>query len=333
MTWISISDLGFNMHKFVRSLITEWRKLGLPFSGASVVVAVSGGADSMSLMLAIHDLVKRDKLQLRVIVAHLNHRLRGRESDDDEEFVRQQAEKLGFEFVSGTARLAKKGNLEQNARDARYKFLRETAQSMGAFGVIVAHTQNDQAETLLMNLIRGSGPEGLTGMPPVRELDQGILLIRPLLTWATRGDTESFCAERGIQYRLDAMNEDERFTRVRLRKVIMPALAELNPRIVETLARTSRILKPSDDLNGPAGDTTLSIANLRSLAKAELYSQLRAWVRRMRGNLRGLQLKHIEGMERLVLSQRSGKTVELPGGGRVSRHGGRLTYSNIKVEK
>ncbi|MEP6705780.1 MAG: tRNA lysidine(34) synthetase, partial [Acidobacteriota bacterium] len=133
------------MDKFVRSFITQWRKLGLPFTGETIVVAVSGGADSMSLLVAIHDLAKRKKLTHRVIVAHFNHKLRGRESDKDERYVGQEAERLGFEFAAGSAGAAKKGNLEQMARDARYKFLSKTADKNNAFAVLTAHTQNDQA--------------------------------------------------------------------------------------------------------------------------------------------------------------------------------------------
>ena len=321
------------MHKFVRSLITEWRKLDLPVSEGTIVIAVSGGADSMSLMLAVSDLVQRKKLRLRVVIAHLNHKLRGDESDDDETFVRGYAETLGFEFVTAAARLPDRGNLEQNARDARYRFLLDTARAAKAFGVVIAHTQNDQAETFLMNLIRGSGPEGLRAMSPLRELDKNVLLIRPLLTWATRQETEDFCEEHGARFRLDPMNEDDRFTRVKLRKVVMPMLSELNPRIVETLARTAQLLQAGDDRAETVPDATLDLADLKTLESSELYSRLRAWLRQTRGNLRGLQLKHIEAVERLILSRKSGKSVELPGGGLVTRHAGRLEFSNIKVEK
>jgi tRNA(Ile)-lysidine synthase len=129
------------------------------------------------------------------------------------------------------------------------------------------------------------------------------------------------------------MNEDERFTRVRIRKVVMPLLSELNPRIVETLARTSHLLHAGEHPPETPQTETLNIAELATLERLELYSRLRAWLRQIRGGLRGVQLKHIEGIERLILSRKSGKSVELPGGGRVSRHRGRLTFSNIKVEK
>ena len=332
------------MHKFVRSLITEWRKLGLPFSDETIVVAVSGGADSVSLLLAMNDLIVRKKLRLRVIVAHFNHKLRGDESDTDENFVRDTAAALGFEFVAKSSRIKRKGNLEQNARDARYKFLADTARRAGAQYVLTAHTQNDQAETFLMNLIRGSGPDGLTGMSSVRNLNDSIMLARPLLSWALREGTEEFCRASEVDYRSDRMNDDETFTRVRIRKTVLPLLSELNPRIVGTLARTAELLARESSLSAPASVSEngkqavftrdrLDLKSIRPLTKQELYAGLRSWLRFKRGNLRSLQLKHIEAIERLIHSRKSGKTVELPGGGEVVKQRGSLVFSNIKVEK
>ncbi|HUR98886.1 MAG TPA: tRNA lysidine(34) synthetase TilS [Pyrinomonadaceae bacterium] len=324
------------MHKFVRSLITEWRKLGWPFSDGTIVVAVSGGADSMSLLLAIHDLVKREKLKHRVIVAHLNHGLRGQESDRDERFVRDEAERLGFEFVVGSAQLAKKGNLEQAARNARYKFLSKVARENGAFAVLTGHTQNDQAETVLFNMIRGSGPDGLAGMRSVRELENGVLLIRPLVSWASRDATEDFCHQNKIKYRTDRMNSDEKFSRVRIRKDILPRLAEINPKIIQTLARTAEVMRRSSDASALAitpASANLVLKDLKALESADLYAAIRSWLAGNRGSLRALQLKHIEAIGRLILSPKSGNTIELPGGGRVVKRGGVLSFRNIEVEK
>lgn len=317
-------------------MITEWRRLELPFDGETIIIAVSGGADSMSLLLAISDLVTRKKLSHRVIVAHFNHGLRGKESDGDERFVQQQAERLGFEFAAGTASIARKGNLEQAARNARYKFLTKVAKENDAFAVLVAHTQNDQAETLLFNLIRGSGPDGLAGMRQVRELEDGIRLIRPLLSWANRADTEEFCRQNEIEYRTDRMNKDEKLSRVRIRRTILPQLAKINPRIIETLARTADLMRRSSDemtFSTADDDGNLAIKVLKAQESRNMYETLRGWLRAERGNLRSLQLKHIEAIERLILSPKSGKAVELPGGGRVVKQGGMLRFTNIKVEK
>src|SRR5437764_1169104 len=192
------------MHPYVRQLITEWRRLELPFEGQTVVVAVSGGADSVSLLLGFNELQTSAKLRHRLVAAHFNHKLRRPESDGDEQFVRELTGGLGIELAIGSGNVSMDGNMEQNARHARYDFLRTTAANVDAFAVLTGHTINDQAETLLMNLIRGSGPEGLSGMKPIRPLpaeqtvsasvqDQqpNTMLVRPLLTWAKRIQTEA----------------------------------------------------------------------------------------------------------------------------------------------
>jgi tRNA(Ile)-lysidine synthase len=360
------------MHKFVRDLITEWRKLGLPFSDETMIVAVSGGADSLSLLLALDDLRTRKKLKLRLVAAHFNHKLRGHESDADEEFVKHLASEKGFELAIGHGPIVTKGNLEQNARDARYDFLTRTANNLNAYGVVTAHTMNDQAETFLLNLIRGSGVDGLSGMLPIRYLKDEATrrhgdtamedeqresasaspflpfsstpqLIRPLLTWARRADTENFCHECGVEYRYDTMNEDMSFKRVRIRKILLPVLADLNPKIIETLARTADLMGQSEPpalAGGPElGDTSneffpyLLIKDLKILDKPKLYRTLRVWLRSHRGDLRSISLKHIESIGRLILSPKSGRLVELPGRGTVRRHDGRLRFENIKVDK
>ncbi len=342
------------MHNFVRKLITEWRRLDLPFEGGTVVVAVSGGADSVSLLLAIHDLTQRKKLGHRIVAAHFDHGLRGAESDADAEFVSELTTKLGIEFALKHGSLAAKGNLEQNARDARYAFLTETANNLDAFAVLTAHTVNDQAETFLLNLIRGSGVVGLAGMKTVRELrsrgggevrggenfeDEAPLLpysftppllIRPLLTWAKRGDTEAFCHSMDIVYRRDSMNDDTMYKRVQIRKVLLPMLADMNPNIIETLANTAALMQASvensKNNNQSEPPNELILSEVKDLPVSELNSLIRSWLKRHRGTTRALQLKHIDAVSRLILSTKSGRAAELPGGGRVIKSAGKLVY-------
>jgi tRNA(Ile)-lysidine synthase len=331
------------MDNFVRNLITEWRRLGLPFENETLVVAVSGGADSVSLILALNDLKTREKLHVRLVAAHFDHRLRGPDSERDRDFVRQLAEDLGVELAFGAAETMGKGNLEQNARNARYEFLAETAAGVGSKYVLTGHTLNDQAETFLINLIRGSGPQGLAGMRTVRPLgpaETGLVLVRPLLTWAKRRDTENYCRFRGVEFRYDSMNEDLAFTRVRVRKLLLPMLEEFNPKIIETLANTASLMGrgPEAQTNGRSESTGddadgLLLKELKSLSQPDLYARLRSWLSGARNGLRGLELKHISGIERLINSRKSGKTIELPGGGRVIKRGGKLVFEKIKVEK
>ena len=225
------------MDGFTRSLITEWRRLELPFGGA-FVLGVSGGADSLALLFALHDLVKLDKLPIRLIAAHFNHRLRGAESDKDEAAVRSFCTDAGIELAVGRSAETMDGNLEQAAREARYEFLGGVARATNSAHILTAHTMSDQAETFLLNLIRGSGPAGLGGMRPVRPFAEGLELVRPLLAWAKRLDTEDYCRLRDIEYVYDSMNEDLSFARVRVRKLLLPMLAEFNPNISSRRWRT-----------------------------------------------------------------------------------------------
>ena len=161
--------------KFARSLLQEWRSLKLPLSDAVAVVGVSGGADSVALLLALDELNKANKLNIRIVVAHLDHRLR-KESSEDARWVKELAIRLGHETsikrvpVKSFARRSG-DNLEQAARLARYKWFAEVAQKRGANLVLTAHTMDDQAETVLLNLLRGSGTDGMSGMEPVRPLN------------------------------------------------------------------------------------------------------------------------------------------------------------------
>lgn len=341
------------MHKFVRNLITEWRRLELPTSNGTIVIAVSGGADSVSLLLGLHDLKTRKKLDLRLVAAHFNHRLRGAESDADENFVRALTTRLKMELAVGAADISGEGNLEQNARHARYDLLCKVAQNVGAFAVATGHTINDQAETFLMNLVRGSGPDGLRGMKAVRPLEaeresrrcgQDVddvptlfptspMLVRPLLTWAKRIDTEGFCRELGVEYRYDTMNEDTAFRRVRIRKVLLPLLEDLNPNIVQTLANTASLMQ--DHSNGssrPPVQDDLSLSELKLVSQPRAYDAIRSWLGHHRGGTRALGLKHIQAVERLAFSTKSGRNVELPGGARVEKSGGKLIYRDKKVD-
>jgi len=325
------------MHKFVRNLITEWRRLELPWSG-TIVVAVSGGADSCALLAAMHDLTTRKKLDVSLVAAHFNHNLRGDESLADEHFVRQFAAGLQVDVLNGSGTIAKRGNLEQNARNARYAFLLKSVIESGAKTLLTGHTMNDQAETFLLNLIRGSGVDGLSAMKAVRPLDVGSdspLLARPFLRWAKRNDTVAFCTENSIGFRRDTMNENLALSRVRVRNTLIPMLEELNPQIVETLARTAELMQLSDKSHESTfnSHTTLPVAELKTMEKNELFHFLREWLRSVRGDLRGLELQHIASIARLISSRKSGKTIELPGRQTVSKSGGRLVFAEIKVEK
>lgn len=332
--------------KFARALLREWRSLKLPLSDAVAVVGVSGGADSVALLLALDELIKANKLNIRIVVAHLDHRLR-KESGDDARWVKELATRLGHEAsikrvpVKSLARRSG-DNLEQAARLARYKWFAEVAQKRGANPVLTAHTMDDQAETVLLNLVRGSGTDGMSGMEPVRLLNAAgkRMLARPLLTWAHRRETEGFCRARGIDFRHDEMNEDEVFARVRVRRQLLPMMRSFNPRITEALARTAELLRDDSRALDSAAQRLLELSTDNSAKRHQLRTDLiadappalrrralRLWLESRRGDLRRLELVHVRSVENLVTQNRGGRTIELPGGSTVSRKSNRLTFT------
>lgn len=219
---------------------------------ARVVVAVSGGADSMAMLHLLTRL--RTEWNLDLVVAHLDHNIRP-ESADDAAFVGKMARrwKLSFE----TARLpqgalTQKGNMEATARRLRYQFLAQVAEKQQGDGfmvdVAVAHTANDQAETVLMNLIRGSGVHGLAGMRVVRpfflqdEPVPGVRVVRPLLD-VTRSEIMVYLSEHNVPWREDPSNQDRTLVRNRVRHDLLPRLKELNPSIIASLCRTASVMR------------------------------------------------------------------------------------------
>jgi tRNA(Ile)-lysidine synthase len=338
---------------FAQSLRREWRRLGLAQNGETVVIAVSGGADSVALLLALDELVKSGKLKLRIALAHLDHKLRGPASKSDALWVAKLAKQLRHQITVGSIDVRKRAaheseNLEQAARRIRYDFLARTAKSRKAGIVLTAHTMDDQAETVLLNLLRGSGADGLGGIEPVRSLldGKGLLLVRPLVSWARRQDTEKYCRKRGIEFRQDEMNLDESFARVRVRRQLLPLMEGFNPRVIQGLTRTAELLREdtmalesaaarllelaSDSghlsRNSKPGGTALRLDLLVMADPALRRRTLRQWLGRCRGNLRRLERVHILAVENLLFGDRGGRVIELPGGSKVSRKRGLIRY-------
>jgi tRNA(Ile)-lysidine synthase len=340
---------------FAGALLKEWKRLGLHVTDERVVVAVSGGADSVALVLALGELMKGGQLGVEVMVAHLDHGLRGEAGRKDARWVEALADSLEFEVVVGAVavkeRAARTGdNLEQAARRARYEFLAEVAATCESRVVVTGHTMDDQAETVLLRLLRGSGAEGLSGMEAVRVLDaaSGILLARPLLGWARRAATEKYCRERDVEFRVDEMNEDESFARVRVRRQLLPLMETFNPRVVESLSRAGELLREDAAALKLAAAELLKLAReeeqvVRSEGEASVAGSLsvdilngapaavrrralRLWIAEGRGDLRRLELVHLLGVEKLLAGERGGRRAELPGGSFVERRRGRLRF-------
>lgn len=208
-----------------------------------VIAAVSGGADSTVML----DLLAKEQeaFGLTVIVAHFNHRLRGEESDGDEEFVARRARHYGFEFYverANTAEYAKhrKLGIQEAARQLRYEFFEKLLDSSGFSKVATAHNADDNAETILFNLLRGAGVQGLSGIPVYRD-DRKI--IRPLL-FAERREIEQYAREERLEYRTDSSNAQDHYTRNFIRQRILPPIREqVNPNVVQTLHRTAELFR------------------------------------------------------------------------------------------
>ena len=218
---------------------------GHGLGGKRLLVAVSGGPDSLALLHALWRL--RGEYRLTLCGAHLNHLLRGAESDADEEFAGDTFAGLGIPFTVGGADVAgyrrrHRLSLEDAARRVRYSFLADAAAEHGADAIALGHTADDQAETVLMHILRGSGLDGLRGM---RALDgrtiggRRVALFRPILD-VSRAETEAYCRALGLTPRIDASNSSSEFLRNRIRMELVPLLESLNPSVKDALLRLSR---------------------------------------------------------------------------------------------
>ena len=330
-------------------LLAEWRKLKLPFSDETIVVAVSGGADSTALLLALDELRSAHKLSVKICVAHLDHRLR-KTSAEDAKWVAGLAEKLGYESVVGRRKVAeiarsRTDNLEQAARDERYQFLARTAKRKSAKYVLTGHTMDDQAETVLLRFMRGSAGSGLGGMEMLRPLgkDSGVVLVRPLL-WARRSETESYCRLRKTEFLTDEMNHDQNFARVKVRRQLLPLMQSFNNKIVEAISRTATQLREDsavlvtnsdallkqaavlDHLDDETEPPVLDVKVLAAAAPALRRRALRQWISEARGSSRRLEMVHLLAVEKLLEGTAGGRVVELPGGSRVTRKRNRLAF-------
>ena len=325
----AVSSRKPRLSNFARRLLAAWKSHRLPATKVPVIVAVSGGADSAALLLGLDELVKSEKLSISLVVAHLDHGLRAA-SRDDAAWVVAFAKQLGYPCVKRRADVRKLAtesgdNLEQAARRARYDFLKATAKKEHSQLILTAHTLDDQAETVLLRLLRGSAAEGLAGIDAVRLLDarSSIQLARPLVSWARRSDSEDFCRERRVEFRQDEMNQDETFSRVRVRKQLLPLMHSFNSKIVEALGRTATLLREdAGALSEEAGkllkhaatqprensaETKANLLSVSIMAEAPAAVRrraLRMWIERERGHLRRLEMVHLLAIDQLLVGSR-----------------------------
>ena len=287
------------------------RQYDLIRPGDEIVCAVSGGADSIALLWALYLLKEEWELDLKA--AHFNHHLRGEESQRDEQFVRDFCEGYGIPLTvgSGTIVPGKKG-LEAAARDARYAFLRSLPGK-----IATAHTADDNAETVLMHLVRGTGLKGLGGISPVNGS-----VIRPMLS-VTREDVENLLEEYCVPHIEDSSNSGNAFLRNRLRHSVMPLLKEENPRLAENLSATALRLRQDEQvLDHFATEAPREISVLRTLFPAVRARVLEQILKEC--GVREPEAVHIRQAEALVFSDNPSAEAHFPGGITIGRNYGIL---------
>jgi len=310
---------------FVQKVDQTIKRHRMARPGDRILAAVSGGIDSVCMARTL------EALGYELGLAHINHGLRGTDSELDEEFVRRLAESLGVPFFGRRIEPAELvGNQEEAGRMIRREFLRVTMRREGFERVALAHTANDRNETFMLHLVRGSGTGGLTSMTPV-----GPWFLRPLVE-TSRAQIEAAMAAIRQTWRTDVTNHDVRFSRNRMRLEVLPALAAgFNPRLGETLARTIEILSAENDwMEEEAGawvqahritpdlplaagrgteTTSIAIGELPSRHVAFQRRAIRAILRVGGSDLRNFTFTHLEQVRTLLAPGKSGRVIQLPG--------------------
>ena len=322
-----------SLHSVLRQVTEAVRRKRLLKPGDRVLVAVSGGADSVCLLTLLHEMRERALLPgIELRIAHVNYGLRGEESEGDEAFVRELGGRLGVPVNCERVRLMPKsgGTLQSRARDARYAFFARLLREHGMTAVATGHTADDQAETVLLWLLRGAGTSGLAGIPVKRE--GGI--IRPLLD-VTRRQVLDYLASRGMFYRSDSSNGTPAYRRNRIRQEILPALRSLNPHIVEALARGAEVLAADAALldqiererwetiakEGSPGCVVMDGGQLSAQSLGLQRRLVRRALAVVRGSKAGLAFRHVNDVLERVVQGSPGAGLDLPGGLRVERDG------------
>ena len=300
----------------------------VPEKGEVVLCAVSGGRDSMCLLHYLHSLAPA--YGFTVAAGHFNHQMRP-EADADEQFVRTFCAERNIPFYTAAAPVYERAeawnlSVEETGRRLRYEFLSRTGSQIGATRIATAHHGRDNAETVLLNLLRGTGTEGLGGIPPVRGK-----FIRPLLQ-TSREEIEAYCAENNIPFVEDSTNGDTHYARNRLRLALWPQLETINSNLTAALGRTAAIVRAENDyldaLAGeklPAEGTAVSLAALRQAPEVLRRRMLRLMLHRLPTGKKDVSAAHIAAMLELVEKGRG--TLTLPDGARIRCAEGTMTFS------
>ena len=310
-----------------------------------ILVGVSGGPDSVTLLHVLNSLKK--EYSLNIIIAHLDHKFRGEESAADRKFCEDLAKKYNLEImweeidVPGIAK--EKGiSPEEAARLARYDFFKRAAKEKNIHKIAVGHTRDDQAETVLMRIIRGAGMKGLGGISPVKEMG-GNKIIRPLIE-VSRKEVEDFIAEEHLRFRKDSSNEKTIFTRNKIRLELIPLLEkDFNPNIKEVLSNMAENLQIENEFLSRYAKRKFKSASkikqeqilidgkkFKKLPEAIRKRVLRAALEELKGDLRRLTYQHWKEMEELIDSRPVNSIVDLPAGISITKDRSNIILKIIK---
>ena len=304
------------MNKFMETI----KKHNLIQPGDKILIGVSGGPDSLALLLKLFSL--KSKLGLTLHIAHLDHGLR-KDSGADALFVKRWGQKLNLPVTIKQLPyplVKTKGSLEEFFREERLKFFRQTAKTIKADKVALGHNLDDQAETVLMRLLRGTGLSGLSGISARREI-RGVVFIRPFLE-TPRRQIDKFLKNRGIKPRLDSTNREDIFLRNKIRHQLIPLLkAKYNINILKVLANLAQSVSYDYEYLDQAAKRALkgnpSRLNLKKIMKlhpAILRLKLRQSISSIQGDTRRISFQHIKELEDLIFARPRGSIVDLPKG-------------------
>ncbi len=309
-------------------------------NGDGVVAGVSGGADSVCLLINLCEL--REKKDMRLMAVYVDHGIRGEASENDGRFVKKLCEELSVPFESKKVdvpalALDRGVSVEEAARDIRYEVLLSIAKKQGYNKLAVAHNADDNAETIIFQMIRGTGVAGLKGMDPSLKRD-GITIIRPLLP-VTRSAIEAYLSDKKVGHVTDATNLSDDYSRNRIRHRIIPELININSRAIEHINESAAAIREmelfeesTERLYSEACvGRELSVETLRTHAPSLRRNVIRLWIRDI-GRARDVSRVHYEAIDDLIMSQ-TGKSVDLPGGQQIEKVYDSLRLKDKREEK
>lgn len=305
------------MREKVINTIEKYKMLS---KGDKVIIGLSGGPDSTALIHILSTL--RDLYNIDLFAVHINHMIRGKEAVRDEEYAKSLAESFSIPFYLKRVDVLKvakemKMSTEEAGRIIRYNFFDEIAKKVNANKVALAHNMNDQAETMIMRFIRGSGISGLSGINPIRDEKY----IRPLIE-CTRDEIEEYCSNKGLNPMIDSTNMESIYVRNRIRLEVIPYIKKyFNPNIIESLHRASEVIRDEDDYLKEEALKYIKDITFKDGYKIEKFNKLhialkrriiRLLINKVKGNLNGIEGVHIEECIKLIENKETGKYICLP---------------------